>query len=417
MSTLNKIFVYLVAMNLQNKTFDVVRFDDKLVYHGSYYLSPRAIKTLCYLIARYVDPEKDSRLPMDLIVPIAEIAQALVDGTGRETYKSIYSEIDSVCDELTGSRIRFNSKISVQGIKLRGYINWCSSAIPMTDEEGRACMKFHFDPLVAQFFLGLSQYVRLYRPEVNRLQSGHAIRLFQMLKGIRNKRNKYEKVSRAQYDVQDLKFLFGVPDNYPQFKDFNKRVLKPSIEEINEQTTISILELNKIRDNRRITALEFVFTDQESEVLIPNWYKGQEDYVPSEDDVASLTRAQYEAYQMLLEFGIKAGIALRQLLPSIHGSEFVGYEDWFVKYALEHFRRWSNQQATKDLSAATFVTWWHDKGIFGIESDVWPKILEKVVAGKKQLQSKNPEAFSNRQTAATMTRQEFIDWYKSQREE
>jgi len=173
---------------MNKKMFDIVRFDDKLVYHGSYYLSPRAIKTICYLVARFVEPEEDATLPTQLVVPIKELAQAILDGTNTKIYKSIYQEIDGICSELTSSQIRFNSTVEVKGTKLKGYINWCSSAIPVHDKNGNASIQLSFDPMIAQFFLGLSRYVRLYRPELNRLQSGHSIRLFQMLKGIRNKR-------------------------------------------------------------------------------------------------------------------------------------------------------------------------------------------------------------------------------------
>ncbi len=391
---------------MKKKIYNLVRFDDKLVYHGSYYLSPRSIKTICYLVARYVNPEEDRELPTQLLVPVKELANALFDGTNTKMYKSIYQEIDGICKELTSSQIRFNSKVEVEGVKLRGYLNWCSSAIPVQDQDGNAAIQLSFDPMIAQFFLGLSRYVRLYRPELNRLQSGHSIRLFQMLKGIRNKKT-FEKISIEKYEVEQLKFLLGVDGKYPQYKDFNKRIIKPSIKEINEKTTIKILEVKPIRQNRKIQSLEFHFADKSEKQTVD--ISSEKDYIPSLEETDKLTWSKYNAYQLLVDFGVREGIAFRQLLPMIKGEVFDGFEDYFVKSVLSHFRKTSKQK-----DAGTLVNWWYHKKSFELSSEMWSKILERVVAQKKELEQKDPEAFVNRLKAKTMTRPAFQRWYKKQ---
>ncbi len=396
---------------MEKKTFDIIRFDDKLVYHGSYYLSPRAIKTICYLVARYVEPEVDNVLPTKLVVPIKELAQAILDGTNTKIYKSIYQEVDGICSELTSSQIRFNSKVEVRGVKLRGYINWCSSAIPIQDENGNASIQLSFDPMIAQFFLGLSRYVRLYRPELNRLQSGHSIRMFQMLKGLRNKMEKYEKVSVETYEVEQLKFLLGVDGKYSQFKDFNKRIIKPAIKEINEKTTLRIIDVISHRKNRRITSLEFHFMDQEPHEAFrkpkAKPKRNFENFVPTAIDLAELTWAKRNAYDTLIDYGVKEGIALKQLIPSIKGSEFIGFEDYFVNHAMTYFRNQADIQ-----NAGTFVKWWHEKKVFDLDSNIWAVICEKVVTEKKKMQRDKPDVYENRRQAASMTESEFRQWYK-----
>ncbi len=394
------------------RNYDVVRFDDKLVYHGSYQLSPRAIKTICFMVARYVDPLNDESLPRIIDIPVAEIAKALTDGLSSKKSNSLYEDIDGLCDELTSSRIRFNSTVKVEGVELKGYLVWCSSAIPK-EKDGMKYISFGFDPNMGQFLLGLSKYVRLYRPELNRLRSGHAIRLFQMLKGIRNKKRKFSALSREMYSVDRLKFLFGIQDKYTEFKYFNKDVLKPIVKEINEKTTINILEVNKIRSGRATSHLEFVFTDQETE-FSPTLSRGeQQEFSPSEQDLAKLSKAEIRAYQMLVEFNIKAGIAFRKILPEIKGSECYGFEDLFIDYALQHFQKWAKNQNTKEQAAATFVNWWTKHRIFDTTSDVWVQINERVIATRKRLEKENPQAFDNRLTAREMTKSEFETWYRT----
>lgn len=397
-----------MSTNKSTGSYDVIRFDNKLVYQGSYHLPVRALKTLCHIIAKYVDPHADS-LPDDLHIPLKEIENAIKMNEGAN-WKSLYTDIDEICRDLTSNPIRFKTQIESNGVKLKGYVNWCSSALPYRDDNGNVMVRFGFDKLMSHFLLGLVEYVRLYRPELNRLKRGHGIRLFQMLKGIRNKRAKYEQLSVEKYEVDHLKFLFALSNKYEQFKDFNKRVLKPAIAEINEKTSILILKVDYVRVSRKVVALEFHFTDQEpnkpfkkTRILPSDLSKG----TVSKKELANLTYARENAYRMLVEFGVTPGIAFLRLLPTIKGSEFDGFEDYFVEYALEHFKKWATQQKNKDQSAATFVTWWTKKDVFDTASDVWSKMLEKVIATKKAMQLKEDGKWDNRMLAKEMTAGKF----------
>jgi len=210
-----------------NKGNEIIRLDDRLVYHGSYNLTARATKTLCYVMAKYVDPGS-SALPDVIRVPVADLHKALVDGRGGKASKSFYGEVSRVCDELTSGRIVFRSDVKVDGVDLEGYGNWCSAVVPERDN-GVRYIDFYFCKYLGQFLLGLSKYVRLYRPELNRLQTGYAIRLFQMLKGERNRKEKFGKKSTYVFELERLRFLLGIGDKYGEYKSFRRRILQPSI--------------------------------------------------------------------------------------------------------------------------------------------------------------------------------------------
>ena len=76
---------------------------------------------------------------------------------------------------------------------------------------------------------------------------------------------------------------------------------------------------------------------------------------------------------------------------------------------IEHFKKWSNNPD----NAGVFVDWWHHKKVFDTSSDVWSKISEKVIAAKKILERKDPNAYANRMIAKSMTNDEFEAWFKS----
>lgn len=402
---------------MKRKTTNIVRLDDRLIYHGSYNLSARAIKIIYYVVAKYVDPY-DPTLGLPIIdIPLKEIAVAITqtDTKKKKNWSgSLYNSIGEVCEEMSNTKIKFNSDVEVDGIQLKGYINLCS-VVPRVIN-GEKHISFGFDPFMAQFLFHLTKYVLTYRPEVNRLKSGYAIRLFQMLKGHARKKAKFgARVFRETYGVDQLRFLFNVGDAYPEFKHFNNLVIKKCITEINSNTTIRITTVNKLKKggSRTTTHLEFVFSEQEPEdKLYINSDSSSYDYVPSIKDINKLTRAELQAYHMLVTFGVIEGIAYRKILPEIKGSESEGFEDCFVAYSLKHFKEWSKVGSDKEAAAATFVTWWTKNKVFDVTSDVWTKINEQVSAFKKSLNAKASEAFQNRLIAKEMTNEEFTVWWK-----
>lgn len=404
------------------KMNNLVRLDDKLVYHGSYNLSAKAIKVLFHAIAKYIDPFSEDQQINIIDIPLKEVAASITEtDTDKKVNKSgsLYESIDKVCDELSNARIKFRSEVDIDGIDLKGYINLCSVVPRMID--GEKHISLGIDPFMKQFLFGLSQYVLTYRPEVNRLKSGYSIRLFQMLKGIARKKGKYGvKVFREIYAVEDLRFLFEAEDTkaYQEFKHFNNLIIKKSVKEINANTTIRVLEVKNIRTKgRKVSHLEFVFTEQEpNEGLNYASAANANDFTPTEEDIAKLSRAEHQAFRMLEEFNIKSGIAYRKILPEVKGSSSEGFEDYFIAFCLAHFKKWSNSMDDANKAAATFVSWWTKKKIFDITSDVWSKINEQVIEKKKELRKKKPEVYNNRLVAQKMNRQEFIDWWKEQQE-
>jgi len=269
---------------------------------------------------------------------------------------------------------------------------------------------------MAQFLIGLSRYVGLYRPELNRLNSSYSIRLFQILKGIFNKGKKYRRVHRKTFGLDELRYMLALGDKYDSFKVLNDRLLKLVIKEINANTSIYIFDIAKERRvGRKVTHIEFIFTENKkgSKATIPST-ANYPSYVPTEADLAQLTYAEYRAYEMLLDFHVLPGIAFKQILPEIGGSESVGFEDYFIAGAIDHFRSTATNQETATIAAKTFVTWWVKLRIFDTTSDVWSKINERVIRSRKALERKDPTAFDNRLYARELTREQFKEWWDEQ---
>lgn len=66
----------------------------------------------------------------------------------------------------------------------------------------------------------------------------------------------HRNFSDFEFEVQELRDFWGLGDKYPQFKDFHKEVIVPSVEEVNEKTNFS-LRFDKIKTGRSVTSIKF----------------------------------------------------------------------------------------------------------------------------------------------------------------
>ena len=83
-----------------------------------------------------------------------------------------------------------------------------------------------------------------------KLNGSYSIRLYEVLK-------QYERMRGRNIEIQELKELLGADEpSYNRFDNFERRVLKPSKNEINDKTDIFII-YRKIKTGRRISHIKF----------------------------------------------------------------------------------------------------------------------------------------------------------------
>jgi plasmid replication initiation protein len=80
----------------------------------------------------------------------------------------------------------------------------------------------------------------------------YSIRLYELLK-------QYESIGSRTLKVDEMKTMFELNTEYPKYNDFYRWVIKPSEAEINKHTDLSILEIEKLKEGRKVVALRFKF--------------------------------------------------------------------------------------------------------------------------------------------------------------
>jgi plasmid replication initiation protein len=118
-------------------------------------------------------------------------------------------------------------------------------------QEGDSYIQVQFHPDLKPYLLELKErFTKIPLKQVLQLRSKYAIRLYELLK-------RYEDTGFRLDYLPELRKKLGVEESeYKAFKDFEKRVLKPAVKEINEKTDLKISYIKK-KTGRKITHIEF----------------------------------------------------------------------------------------------------------------------------------------------------------------
>ena len=102
------------------------------------------------------------------------------------------------------------------------------------------------------FLLQLSKNFTAYDLRNITKLSVYAIRLYELLK-------QYETFGVRTLSIDEMKAMFQVEEQYTLYADFYRWVIKPSEGEINKHTDLSILDVEKMKEGRKVVALRFKF--------------------------------------------------------------------------------------------------------------------------------------------------------------
>jgi plasmid replication initiation protein len=80
----------------------------------------------------------------------------------------------------------------------------------------------------------------------------YPIRIYELLK-------QYESIGRRILEVSEIKKMFELTHEYPKFGNFFQKIIQPAIKEINLHTDLKILDVIKIKEDRNVVSLQFVF--------------------------------------------------------------------------------------------------------------------------------------------------------------
>lgn len=120
--------------------------------------------------------------------------------------------------------------------------------IEFTDNKGIIALRFSKDilPFISNVKANFTQYML---SEVSKMQGAYSVRVYELLV-------QYKKTGERSISIEDFRFMLDLGTRYKQFNDLLKRVIQPSIDEINEQTDLKVTAQPQ-KTGRKFTHIKF----------------------------------------------------------------------------------------------------------------------------------------------------------------
>lgn len=238
---------------------NVITKSNKLI-EAKYKLSLRE-QRLILLLASFIQPEDKEFIPYKFTV--ADFYKWL-GLKGKPKYK----EIRQISEGLMSKTflIKSGNKVTLTA--------WLSS-VSYYDNEG--IVELCFDPNVKSFLLQLKNEFTSYPVKnISGLKSVHSIRLYEILK-------QYFKIGHREIYLKDLREMFGLTTEYPEYANFKQKVLKQAQVELKEKTDL-MFDFFEIKKGRSVHKIKFdIFKNPNFVRSIPNISIQPENILP--DDI------------------------------------------------------------------------------------------------------------------------------------
>ena len=124
----------------------------------------------------------------------------------------------------------------------------------MTKQE----FKVYFSQRLYQHILSYTNYAPLNLEIMTRYTSFYSQRLYEALR-------MWSRTNQSvvhTFSIETLRFILGVGDKYPEYKNLKQRVLAQALKEINELGNMQV-EMKEIKESKRVAKLEFTILDKE----------------------------------------------------------------------------------------------------------------------------------------------------------
>ncbi len=233
--------------------------DNRLVYSKFENLSVSELKFFYYVISK-LNPISDKNFEVREI-PINEILGEVLE---HENLENNYTYVSKLIDRLAGRFIKdetiINDPITNKDVRNK-------KGMPIFRQiqytEGQAIIKYQLNDCLSPYLLGLKEKFLTYKFEnILPMTSSYAIRIYQMLLSERN-----QNKTKLEMPLIQLQDILCVPKSMYVWDNFKRRVLEPSLEEINQHTELVVMVDPKklTKEGKKIIGITFEFDYKDKE--------------------------------------------------------------------------------------------------------------------------------------------------------
>lgn len=225
---------------------DVVAYKSNALIEASYKLTLQEQRFLLVCISRLDSrlegPSPDSQKTMS--ITSSEFYDAF-PGMGRQHAEMLLKEaIDRLWDRSVIIWNENNTK--------REEFRWIQYRAQYLS--GEAKVEITFSDAIMPYLTQLQgQFTKVVVKNVSSLSSAYSIRIYELLQ-------QFIKTGDRTIELDDFRSMLDIKDKYKTFKSLNQLLLKPSIQELNEKSNLTVT-VEPIKQSRTVKALRFRFKE------------------------------------------------------------------------------------------------------------------------------------------------------------
>lgn len=205
---------------------------------ASYKLNAQAQKLVLACLGK-IDSRPDKAPTKDVTITASEFSE-LMGIDMKNAHRELYKAADSL----------FKCSIILKDDNEETELYWIQKKAKKLKGEGSITLTWSDD--VLKYICQLKSRFTSYKlRNIAQLQSSHSIRLYELLM-------KFNATGERVIYLSDFKSALGISDKYPEFKDLNKWVIKPAIDELNQRSDL-VIKFDTIKKSRTVAALVFEF--------------------------------------------------------------------------------------------------------------------------------------------------------------
>lgn len=233
----NKLEILMQSKNLVETSYNVTAIQNRIFYYCLYSAQKEKTGELC------------------CTVKLADLKK-LIPNRNQSTLANIKKTFTT----LKNSALLFDKQI--EGDLIECDYNLIAGSEYNTNKQE---FKIYFMQRLYSHILQYSNYAPLNIDILSKFTSFYAQRLYEALRMW----SRTEKRVQHTFNIDDLRFILGVKDKYPEYKNFKQRALNQAIKEINSMGNMEV-ELRELKEGRKVTKVEFIIFDHEPKVYFKN---------------------------------------------------------------------------------------------------------------------------------------------------
>lgn len=241
---------------LRKKRNSLVVKHNELLRNTRYELSTTEQKILIYLVSKINKDDKELRKVNFDLKEYCEIAGIQ---TGGEAYIRLKETIRDLSNKSWWIQIDEDHERLFRWIYGEPEIDKRSGVI-----------EIELSPTLEPYLIGLqANFTKYELINVLTLRSSNSIRLYELFKS-------YLWQHHWKIEVEDFRRLLNIENKYKEFKNLNRQVIKPALEEINEYTDL-VVKVETIREGKTTKYLDFTIDEKQGYQLTMDWLLAQEE--------------------------------------------------------------------------------------------------------------------------------------------